>query len=60
MFKFNQAPWQTIYSTIKEYAFMKVFAALEIGPELGSPFGFDILTTGTYSLFSMEKGITIE
>jgi len=32
---------------------MKVFAALKIGPEVGSPFGFDIITTANYAIFSM-------
>lgn len=39
---------------------MKVFAALKIGPDLESPFGFDILTTSSYAMFSMEKGIVVE
>jgi hypothetical protein len=39
---------------------MKFFAALKIGPEIKSPFGFDIVTTSNYVFFSMEKGIIME
>jgi hypothetical protein len=57
--KYGRYSHITIENAVKEYAMIKLLAALEVGPPLVRIFGFDLVITPSHIVFSMEKGESI-
>lgn len=51
---------EDLATVLREYAIAKICSALEIGPQMGCPFGFDIFYFDKHIEFYMEKCEVLE